>query len=276
MSAVLDWALAYQRPFRRQVAADGLTAVAPLSVAYALTTLVVSVLWRQPGAGHRVVAACCAWRAADLAHGDLAPLFGSALLVRRPVEAVWTVAAVWLLLGPLEAMVGSRRLLLLGTIGHTLPTIAVDLCWLAGHRAGGSLAGLDVGTSAAVVAVAAALAVVTWSAPLAAALAIGLAVDLATTPNLASVEHLLATAIGVAGALVLRPTPSTAASRSPTPTACSRSAACPWTSSPPAPPCTCTTWMRCRPPTDAWRPPSGPARSSTQSRSITLARSPRT
>jgi hypothetical protein len=207
MSAVLDWALAYQRPFRRRVAADGLTAVAPLSVAYALTTLVVSVLWRQPGAGHRAVAACCAWRAADLAHGDLGPLFGSALLVRRPVEAVWTVMAVWLLLGPLEAMGGNWRLLLLGTIGHILPTIAVDLCWLAGPRAGGSLAGLDVGTSAVVVTVAAALVVVTRSAPLGAALATGLTVDLATTPNLASAEHLLATAIGVAGALVLRSTP---------------------------------------------------------------------
>lgn len=115
-------------------------------------------------------------------------------------------AAIWLLLGPLEAMAGSRRLLL-GTIGHTLPTIAVDLCWLAGPRAGGSLAGLDVGTSAVAVTVAAALVIVTRSAPLGAALATGLTVDLATTPNLASAEHLLATAIGVAGALVLRPTP---------------------------------------------------------------------
>jgi hypothetical protein len=52
----------------------------------------------------------------------------------------------------------------------------------------------------------AALVVVTRSAPLAAALATGLAVDLATTPNLASAEHLLAAAIGVAGALVHRPT----------------------------------------------------------------------
>jgi hypothetical protein len=204
-TAGLGRLLAYQRPFRLQVASHGLVAVAPASVAYALATLVVSVLWRQPGVGHRAVDAWCAWRAADLARGHLVPLFGSALLVRRPVEALWTVTAVWLLLGPLEAAVGGRRLLGLGALGHAVATVAVDLCWLAGPHAGGGLAGLDVGTSAVVVTAAAALVVVTRSAPLAAALATGLAVDLATTPSLASAEHLLAAAIGVAGALVLRP-----------------------------------------------------------------------
>ena len=202
---ILGRVLAYQRPFRRQVATDGLVAVAPLSAAYALVTLVVSSLWRDPGAGHRVVVDCCAWRAADLPHGDLAPLLGSALLVCRPVEAVWTVAAVWLLLGPLEAMVGGRRLLLLGVLGHAVPTVAVDLCWLAGGRAGAALAGLDVGTSAVVVTAAAGLAVLTRSGSVAAGLGTGLAVDLATTPSLASVEHLIAAAIGIAGALIMRP-----------------------------------------------------------------------
>jgi hypothetical protein len=201
----LGRALAYQRPFRRRVASQGLLAVAPLSVAYALVTLVVSALWHDPGAGHRVVAACCAWRAADLPHGRLAPLLGGALLVRRPVEAIWTVVAVWLVLGPLEAMVGGRWLLLLGAAGQVVPTVAVDLCWLAGHRAGGDLAGLDVGTSAVVVTAAAALAVATRSGSVAAALGLGLAVDLATTPGLASVEHLVAGLIGVAGELLLRP-----------------------------------------------------------------------
>ena len=202
---ILGRVLAYQRPFRRQVATDGLVAVAPLSAAYALVTLVVSSLWRDPGAGHRVVVDCCAWRAADLPHGDLAPLLGSALLVRRPVEAVWTVTAVWLLLGPLEAMVGGRRLLLLGVLGHAVPTVAVDLCWLAGGRAGAALAGRDVGTSAVVVTAAAGLAVLTRSGSVAAGLGTGLAVALATTPCLASVEHLIAAALGIAGALILRP-----------------------------------------------------------------------
>jgi hypothetical protein len=203
---ILDRVLAYQRPFRRRVAGEGLVAVAPVSVAYVLATLVVSSLWRDPGAGHRLVAACCAWRAPDLARGDLAPLPGGALLVRRPVEAVWTVVAGWLLLGPLEAMVGGRRLLLLGAVGQVVPTVVVDLCWLAGGRTATGLAGLDVGTSAVVVTAAASLAVLTRSGSVAATLGTGLAVDLATTPNLASVEHLLASAIGVAGALILRPT----------------------------------------------------------------------
>jgi hypothetical protein len=203
--AGLGRVMAYQRPFRRRVADDGLVAVAPASVGYALLTLVVSALWLGPAVGHRAVAACCAWRAADLPQGRLLPVLGSALLVRRPVEAVWTVLAVWLLLGPLEAMVGGRRLLLLGALGHMVSTVAVDLCWLATGRADASLAALDVGTSAVVVTATAALAVGAGSLPLALALATGLAVDLATSPNLASVEHLVAAAVGVAAALTLRP-----------------------------------------------------------------------
>lgn len=204
MSAVLGWVMAYQRLFLVRVARNGLAAVAPVSVAYALVTLVVSVLWRDPGAVHRAVSACCAWRAADLPHGRLVPLLGSALLVRRPVEAVWTVAAVWLVLGPLEAMVGGRRLLLLGVVGHVVSTVAIDLCWLASGRTDGSLAGLDVGTSAVVVTSAAALAVSARSLPPALALATGLAVDIAATPDLATAEHLVAVAIGVGGGLILR------------------------------------------------------------------------
>src|SRR5262245_12630657 len=83
--AGLGRVMAWQRPFRIRVASKGLVRVAPCSVAYATVTLVVSSLWRDPGAGHRAVAACCAWRAADLPDGRLVPLLGSALLVRRPV-----------------------------------------------------------------------------------------------------------------------------------------------------------------------------------------------
>jgi hypothetical protein len=204
VSAVLGWVMAYQRLFLVRVARNGLAAVAPVSVAYALVTLVVSVLWRDQGTVHRAVSACCAWRAADLPHGRLVPLLGSALLVRRPVEAVWTVAAVWLVLGPLEVLVGGRRLLLLGVVGHVVSTVAIDLCWLASSRTDGSLAGLDVGTSAVVVTAAAALAVSARSLPPALALATGLAVDIAATPDLATAEHLVAVAIGVGGGLILR------------------------------------------------------------------------
>jgi hypothetical protein len=204
VSAVLGWVMAYQRPFRVRVARDGLLAVAPVSVTYVLATLVMSVLWRDPGTARRAVSACCAWRAADLAHGRLVPLFGSALLVCRPVEAVWTVAAVWLLLGPLEAIGGRRRLLLLGAVGHAVPTMVIDLCWLVSGRVDAGLAGLDVGTSAVVVTAAAALTVVTRSLPVALALATGLAVDLAAAPDLATAEHLVAAAIGVGGGLILR------------------------------------------------------------------------
>jgi hypothetical protein len=183
------------------VAGVGLPAATPASMSFLLVTLMVSILWHDPAGGHRLVAACCAWRATDLPHGPLLPLLGSALLVRRPVEAVWTVAATGLVLGPLEAVVGSRRLIVLGVLGHTLPTILVDLCWLATGQAGQALAGLDVGTSAVVVAAAAALAVTTRSLPVAVVLVAGLTVDIAAAPDLATTEHLIAVVVGVSFAM---------------------------------------------------------------------------
>jgi hypothetical protein len=195
--------MAYQRPFLAAVTDVGLVATAPASVSFLLATLVVSTLWRDPAGGHRAVAACCAWQAADLPRGPLLPLLGSAFLVRRPVEAAWTVAATWLVLGPLETVVGSRRLIALGALGHAVPTVLVDLCWLAGGMAGAGLGGLDVGTSAVVVAAAAALAVATRSLPVAAVLAAGLAVDVAAAPDLATAEHLVAVAIGVGFAMAV-------------------------------------------------------------------------
>jgi hypothetical protein len=207
VAAGLRWLMAYQRPFRVEVARYGLVVVAPASIAYMLATLVVSALWLDPVVGHRAVTACCAWRAATVTHGygALIPLFGSAFLVRRPVEAIWTVAATWLVLGPLEAAVGSRRLLLIGALGHAVPTVVIDLCWLAANRADASLAGIDVGTSAVVVTAAAALAVSTRSLPVSVTLAVGIAVDIGAAPDLATAEHLVAVVIGICAALVLLP-----------------------------------------------------------------------
>jgi hypothetical protein len=199
----LQRALAYQGPFRDRVAAVGLVAAAPVSLAFLVASLVVSALWYDRAGGHQLVAACCAWRATDLPGRRLLPLLGSALLVRRPAEALWTVAATWLVLGPLEVVAGSRRLLAVAALGHVVPTVLVDLCWLAGGRAGPDLAGLDVGTSGVVVAAAAALAVVTSSLPVAAVLVACLTVDVAAAPGLASGEHLLAVAVGVGSAMAL-------------------------------------------------------------------------
>jgi hypothetical protein len=198
----LHRALAYQRPFRDRVDRVGLAAAAPVSLGFLTASLLVSALWQDPAGGRRLVAACCAWRAADLPGGPL-PLLGSALLVRRPVEALWTVAATWLVLGPLEALVGSWRLLGLAALGNAVPTVLVDLCWLAGGRSGSELAGLDVGTSGVIVAAAAALAVAASSVAVAAVLAAALAVDLAAAPGLATAEHLVAVAVGVALAMLL-------------------------------------------------------------------------
>jgi hypothetical protein len=199
-----DWprrALAYQQPFRDRVAEVGLVAAAPASVAFVTASLLVSSLWHDPRGGRRLVAACCAWRAADLPGRSPLPLLGSALLVQRPVEALWTVAAVWLVLGPLEVAVGSRWLLAVAALGHAAPTVLVDLCWLAGGRSGSELAGLDVGTSGVIVTAAAALAVATSSLAVAAVLAAALAVDIAVAAGLATAEHLVAVAVGAAVAM---------------------------------------------------------------------------
>ena len=194
---------AYREPFRDRVAEVGLVAAAPASVAFLLTSLIVSSLWHDPAGGRRLAEACCAWRATDLPRGPLLPLLGSAFLVRRPVEAVWTVAATWLVLGPLEVAVGSRRMILLATLGNVVPTVLVDLCWLATGQADPGLGKLDVGTSGVIVTMAAALAVATSSLPVAAVLAAGLAVDIAAAPDLATAEHLVAIAVGVGLAMVL-------------------------------------------------------------------------
>ena len=198
---MLDRVFAYRRPLRAAGASIGLPAAAPASLSFLLATLMVSVLWRDPAGGHRLVAACCAWRATDLPHGPLLPLLGSALLVRRPVEAIWTVTATGLVLAPLEVVVGSRWLIVLGVLGHTLPTVLVDLCWLATGQVGQGLDGLDVGTSAVVVAAAAALAVTTRSLPVAIVLVAGLMVDIAAAPDLATTEHLIAVVVGVSFAM---------------------------------------------------------------------------
>ncbi len=76
----------------------------------------VSALWHDPPGGHRLVDACCAWRATNPSRGLLLPLLGSALLVRRPVEATWTTTASGLVLGSLGAVVGSRLLIALGIL----------------------------------------------------------------------------------------------------------------------------------------------------------------
>jgi hypothetical protein len=196
-------ALAYRRPFRQRVDRVGLVAAAPLSHAFMAASLLVGGLWHDRPGGRRLVTACCAWRAADLPGGSPLPLLGSALLVRRPVEVLWTVAATWLVLGPLEALVGSRGLLVVATLGHAVPTVLVDLCWLAAGRSGAELAGLDVGTSGVIVAAAAALAVTASSLPVATVLAGCLTVDVAAAPGLATAEHLVAVAVGVALAMVL-------------------------------------------------------------------------
>ena len=199
----LGRAFAYRRPFRDRVAEVGLVAAAPASLAFLLTSLIVSSLWHDPAGGQRLAGACCAWQATDLPRGPLLPLLGSAFLVRRPVEAVWTVAATWLVLGPLEVVGGSRRLILLGVLGNVVPTLLVDLCWLATGKADPGLGGLDVGTSGVIVTAAAALAVAASSLPVAAVLAAGLAVDVAAAPGLATAEHLVAVAVGVGVTMAL-------------------------------------------------------------------------
>jgi hypothetical protein len=192
----------YRAAYREASRRVGRWHAAPLTWSYLALTLAVSLLWHLP-AGHRLVADCCAYRATDLAGWpDAARLLGSAFLVLRPVEAAWAAVASWLLLAPLEAAIGTRRMLLVAAVGTLLPTLSMGLVFLAAHSA--ASAPLDVGTSAVVVAAGAALAVWSGSLPIAVLYLVGVGVDVLVSPDLATAEHLLALATGAGLALALR------------------------------------------------------------------------
>lgn len=202
MRARLAFLRDYRAPYRDAARRVGRWRAAPVTWSFLALTLLISLLWRLP-AGHQAVAACCAYRATDLTSWPRAArIAGSALLVQRPVEVAWSVAASWLLLAPLEAMVGTRRMLPVGTVGNLVPTVSMGLAFLAAHP--GARAPLDVGTSAVVVAAGAALAVWSRSLGITALYLLGVGVDVLVSPDLATAEHLLALATGAATAMALR------------------------------------------------------------------------
>ena len=192
----------YREPYRAALRHVGRWRTAPATWSFLGLTLVMSLLWLLPG-GHVAAAACCAYRATDLRHWPAAGrVAGSALLVRRPVEAVWSVIASWLVLAPLEAMIGTRRMVVVGVAGNLLPTVGMGLVFLSVNP--GVAAPLDVGTSAVVVACAAALAIWSRSLGITVLVLIGVAVDVLVSPDLATSEHLMALATGAGLALVQR------------------------------------------------------------------------
>jgi hypothetical protein len=191
----------YRAPYREAARQVGRWRAAPVTWSFLALTLLVSLLWRLE-AGHQAAAVCCAYRATDLTSWPRAArVAGSAFLVRRPVEAAWSVAACWLLLAPLEAMVGTLRMLLVGMVGNLVPTVAMGLAFLAAHP--GARAPLDVGSSAVVVAAGAVLAVWSRSLGITALYLLGVGVDVLVSPDLATAEHLLALATGAALAVAL-------------------------------------------------------------------------
>jgi hypothetical protein len=192
----------YREPYRAALLRDGWWGAAPATWSFLGLTLLVSLLWLLPG-GHVAAAACCAYRASDLRHWPAAGrAAGGTLLVRRPVEAVWSVIASWLVLAPLEAMIGTRRMIVVGVLGTLVPTVGMGVVFLSVNP--GLAAQLDVGTSAVVVACAAALAIWSRSLGVTVLLLIGVAVDVLVSPDLATSEHLMALTVGAVVALAQR------------------------------------------------------------------------
>lgn len=192
----------YREPYRAALRRAGWWRAAPATWSFLALTLLVSLLWLLPGA-HSAAAVCSAYRATDLARWPAAlRVVGSAVLVRRPIEAAWSLVASWLVLAPLEAAIGTPGFVLLGALGNLVPTIALGLIFLAAHP--GAQAPMDVGTSAVVVACGAALAVWSRSLGITVLLLFGVAVDIMVSPDLATGEHLVALATGAALALGLR------------------------------------------------------------------------
>ncbi len=167
--------------------------------------LLVSLAWGTPGAGHRLMAACCAHQAWQPNLGATVRLVAGAFLLRQWYEVVWTVAATVLVTAPFEAWLGSGRMLTTIALGHLVPTMAVAAAGLAqDHRLGGG--GLDVGSSAVIVAAAAGLAVRSRSLPVAGCLLIAGLVAGLVQSRLATAEHLAAILVGaLATAALSRP-----------------------------------------------------------------------
>jgi hypothetical protein len=114
----------------------------------------------------------------------------------------WTLAATLLVTAPFEALVGHRRMLVIVTLGHVGPTLAVAAAGLSQnqHVGGG---GLDVGASAVVVAAAAGLAVRSRSLAVTAWLVVAQVVDVLVETPLAAAEHLMAIGVGALATLAL-------------------------------------------------------------------------
>ena len=202
--------LDYQRPLWRLVKQRGPLNAAPVAVGLLTLCLTVSWLWASPGLGHRLAADCCAYRGWDPALGPSVRLVASAFLLRHGYEVAWTITATIVVTGPLEALLGSWRTLIVMALGHLVPTVSVALAGVSqSQRLGGG--GLDVGASAMVVAAAAGLAVRSRSLTVAAWLVVAQSVGILVQPPLATVEHLIALSTGASMTLALshgRPSPA--------------------------------------------------------------------
>jgi len=199
--AVVAWALAYRQPLRRVAVRRGPFRAAPVAVGFLAVCLLVSFVWSLPGAGHRLVAACCAYQGWQPGPGGAVRLVAGAFLLRSWYEVVWTVAATVLVTAPFEAWMGSGRMLTTITLGHVVPTIAVAAALAQEHRLGGG--GLDVGSSAVIVAAAAGLAVRSRSLPVAGCLIIAQLVAGLVQSRLTTAEHLAAIVVGALATMAL-------------------------------------------------------------------------
>jgi hypothetical protein len=198
--AVVAWTFAYRRPLRRRAARGGPFHAAPVAAGFLTVCLLVSFLWDIPGTGHRLVAGCCAYQGWQPSLGVTVRLVGGAFLLRSWYEIVWTVAATVLVTAPFEAWVGGGRMLTTITLGHLVPTIAVAAVLAHDHRLGGG--GMDVGSSAVIVAAAAGLAVRSRSLPVAGCLLVAQLIAALTQSPLTTVEHLAAILVGALTTIV--------------------------------------------------------------------------
>jgi hypothetical protein len=199
---MVAWLFAYRRPLRRLAARRGPLRSAPVAVGFLAGCLLVSLAWVMPGAGHRLAAACCAYRGWQPGLGGMVRLVAGAFLLRHWYEVVWAGAATVLVTAPFEAWVGSGRMLTTITLGHLVPTVAVAAAGLAhNQRLGGG--GLDVGASAVIVTAAAGLAVRSRSLPLVGCLLIAQLIAGLVQSPLATAEHVAAIVVGALASVAL-------------------------------------------------------------------------
>lgn len=191
------------RPVLRRLGRRG-PAGFPLSLALGFVVLLMWLLVHA-SPGRLLVDRCCSEEAGYPLGAALLRLPGSMLAPAHNLPVWGALAQVVLVFAVGEALVGWRRALAVGIVGHVVATLSARvLIWLGPAALLGltraDLYLLDTGPSAATVALAVYLALAFRTPLLGTIISAAMALEVVLKPNLAGREHLVAIAVGALAA----------------------------------------------------------------------------